>query len=327
MSDVLILHVADSALEPIYSEIVGALNDREIASDFFSADRPLEDQFAGKTVVIDIGGWARAEHVAAGKAAGVQLWQVVGYGLDHLALDDVMASGIPLARIPGSSTAIALAEHAMYLLLAVVKQANLARPALMEQHFFDGDALELDGRTIAIVGLGASGRELAKRAGSFGMRVLGVEVAAVSVADQAAIGVERCEGIERLHEVLAEADVVSLHLPLNSATRHVLNASAFRALKAGAIVVNVARGQLIDEAALVDALTKGHLGGAGLDVFEVEPLPLNSPLLSMPNVVVTPHWAAATRATMQRRAQITANNVRRALDGGPAEHLVRLADL
>ena len=327
MSDVLILHVADSAIEPIYSEIVGALNDREIASDFFSAGRPLEDQFAGKTVVIDIGGWARAEHVAAGKAAGVQLWQVVGYGLDHLALDDVMASGIPLARIPGSSTAIALAEHAMYLLLAVVKQANLARPALMEQHFFDGDAIELDGRTIAIIGLGASGRELAKRAGSFGMRVLGVEVAEVSMADQAAIGVERCEGIDRLHAVLAEADVVSLHLPLNSATRHVLNAGAFEALKAGAIVVNVARGQLIDEVALVDALTRGHLGGAGLDVFEVEPLALTSPLLGMSNVVVTPHWAAATRATMARRAQITAENVRRALDGRPAEHLVRLADL
>ena len=274
MSDVLVLHVADSALEPIYSEIVGALNNRGIASDFFSADQPLEDQFAGKTVVIDIGGWGRPEHVAAGKAAGVQLWQVVGYGLDHLSLDEVMASGIPLARIPGSSTAIALAEHAMYLLLAVVKQANLARPALMEQHFFDGDALELDGRTIAIIGLGASGRELAKRASSFGMRVLGVDVTAVSMADQAAFGIERCEGVEQLHEVLAEADVVSLHLPLNSATRHVLNAGAFQALKARAIVVNVARGQLIDEIALVHALTKGHLGGAGLDVFEMEPLAL-----------------------------------------------------
>ena len=327
MSDVLVLHVADSALEPIYSEIVGALNNRGIASDFFSADQPLEDQFAGKAVVIDIGGWGRPEHVAAGKAAGVQLWQVVGYGLDHLSLDEVMASGIPLARVPGSSTAIALAEHAMYLLLAVAKQANLARPALMEQHFFDGDALELDGRTIAIIGLGASGRELAKRASSFGMRVLGVDVAAVSMADQAAFGIERCEGIEQLHEVLAEADVVSLHLPLNSATRHVLNAGAFQALKARAIVVTVARGQLIDEIALVHALTKGHLGGAGLDVFEMEPLALTSPLLGMSNVVVTPHWAAATRATMARRAEITANNVRLALNGGPAEHLVRLADL
>lgn len=321
------LHVADSAIEPIYSEIIGALDHRGIASDFFSADKPLADQFAGKKVVIDIGGWGRAEHVAAGEAAGVQLWQVVGYGLDHLALDEVMASGIPLARLPGSTTAVALAEHAMYLLLAVVKQANLARPALMEQHFFDADALELAGRTIAILGLGASGRELARRASGFGMRVIGVDVVAVSMTELAAIGVERCEGIELMHEVLAEADVVSLHLPLNKGTRHLLDSGAFRAMKAGTIVVNVARGQLIDEVALVDALRTGHLGGAGLDVFEVEPLPLDSPLLGMPNVVLTPHWAAATRATMARRAQITTNNVQLVLDGGPAEHRVRPEDL
>ena len=321
------LHVANSAIEPIYSEIIGALDNRGIASDFFSADKPLADQFAGKKVVIDIGGWGRAEHVAAGEAAGVQLWQVVGYGLDHLALDEVIASGIPLARLPGSTTAVALAEHAMYLLLAVVKQANLARPALMEQHFFDADALELAGRTIAILGLGASGRELARRASGFGMRVIGVDVAAVSMTELAAIGVERCEGIELMHEVLAEADVVSLHLPLNKGTRHLLDSGAFRAMKAGTIVVNVARGQLIDEVALVDALRTGHLGGAGLDVFEVEPLPLDSPLLGMPNVVLTPHWAAATRATMARRAQITTNNVQLVLDGGPAEHRVRPEDL
>ena len=327
MSEVLVLHVANSAIEPIYSEIIGALDNRGIASDFFSADKPLADQFAGKKVVIDIGGWGRAEHVAAGEAAGVQLWQVVGYGLDHLALDEVIASGIPLARLPGSTTAVALAEHAMYLLLAVVKQANLARPALMEQHFFDADALELAGRTIAILGLGASGRELARRASGFGMRVIGVDVAAVSMTELAAIGVERCEGIELMHEVLAEADVVSLHLPLNKGTRHLLDSGAFRAMKAGTIVVNVARGQLIDEVALVDALRTGHLGGAGLDVFEVEPLPLDSPLLGMPNVVLTPHWAAATRATMARRAQITTNNVQLVLDGGPAEHRVRPEDL
>ena len=327
MSEVLVLHVANSAIEPIYSEIIGALDNRGIASDFFSADKPLADQFAGKKVVIDIVGWGRAEHVAAGEAAGVQLWQVVGYGLDHLALDEVIASGIPLARLPGSTTAVALAEHAMYLLLAVVKQANLARPALMEQHFFDADALELAGRTIAILGLGASGRELARRASGFGMRVIGVDVAAVSMTELAAIGVERCEGIELMHEVLAEADVVSLHLPLNKGTRHLLDSGAFRAMKAGTIVVNVARGQLIDEVALVDALRTGHLGGAGLDVFEVEPLPLDSPLLGMPNVVLTPHWAAATRATMARRAQITTNNVQLVLDGGPAEHRVRPEDL
>jgi len=322
MSEVLVLHVADSALEPIYSQILAAFEERGIESDFFRADQPLTPQFVGKKVVVDIGGWARKEHVEAGKAAGVQLWQVVGYGLDHLALDEVMESGIALARTPGTTTAIPLAEHAMYLLLAVAKQANLALPALREQHFFDGSAIELAGRTIAIVGLGTSGRELARRASAFGMRVLGVDVVEVSQADLAMLGVERCEPIDRLLDVLAEADVVSLHLPLTSQTRHILGAQALAALRPGAIVLNVARGPLIDESALIEALRSGHLGGAGLDVFEVEPLALDSPLLGMPHVVLTPHWAAATLSTMARRAEIAAENVALILSGSQARHQV-----
>jgi len=322
VSEVLVLHVAASALEPIYSQILGALQDRGIESDFFQSDQELTPQFAGKTVVIDIGGWGRAEHVAAAQAAGVQLWQVVGYGLDHLALDEVMASGIPLARTPGNTTAVPLAEHAMFLLLSVVKQANLARPKLLEQHFFDADCGELAGRTMAIIGLGASGRELARRASGFGMRVIGVDVVEIPQGDLAALGVERCSPIEGLSAVLAEADVVSLHLPLNSQTRHVLDSAALAAARPGAIVINVARGPLIDEAALIEALRSGHLAGAGLDVFEVEPLPLDSPLLDMPNVVVTPHWAAATLATMTRRAQITADNVALALAGDAPRYRV-----
>ena len=315
MSEVLVLHVAASALEPIYSQILSALQAAGIESDFFQADQELAPQFSDKKVVIDIGGWGRAEHVAAAQAAGVQLWQVVGYGLDHLALDEVMASGIPLARTPGNTTAIPLAEHAMYLLLSVVKQANLARPKLMEQHFFDADCGELAGRTMAVIGLGASGREVARRARGFGMRVIGVDVVDVPQEELVTLGVERCLGIEDMPEVLAEADVVSLHLPLNSQTRHVLDAAALAATKPGAVIINVARGPLIDEAALIDALRSGHLAGAGLDVFEVEPLPLDSPLLGMSNVVVTPHWAAATLATMTRRAHITADNVGLVLGG------------
>lgn len=322
MSEVLVLHVADSALEPIYSQIMLAFAEAGIASDFFQADQPLPEQFAGKKVVVDIGGWGRKDHVDAATAAGVQLWHVVGYGLDHLALDEVMASGIPLSRTPGTTTAIPLAEHAMYLLLSVAKQANLAPSALQEQHFFDGDAMELAGRSIAIVGLGTSGRELALRAKAFGMRVLGVDVVDVPPEQLASLGVERCHRIEDLHEVLSESDVVSLHLPLNSQTRHVLNATALGALRPGAIVVNVARGPLIDEKALIASLQSGHLGGAGLDVFEVEPLPLDSPLFAMPNVVISPHWAAATLETMARRARLAAENVQRVLAGQQALYRV-----
>lgn len=322
MAEVLVVHVAASALEPIYSEILAALAEQGIESDFFDASAPLEAQFVGKKVVIDIGGWGRPEHIEAGRAAGVQLWQVVGYGLDHLALDEVMTSGIPLARIPGTSTAIPLAEHAMFLLLSVVKQANLARPALMEQHFFDGDAGELRDKTMVILGVGASGRELARMARGFGMRVVGVDIMDAEAVDLDAMGIDAYLPISSLGQALAEADVVSLHLPLTSQTRHTLNTSTFAQLKSGAIVINVARGPLIDEAALIQAIASGHLGGAGLDVFEVEPLDLNSPLLSMPNVVVTPHWAAATRATMTRRAHMAAGNAARVLSGEEPEYRV-----
>lgn len=322
MSEVLVLHVAASALEPMYSEILAALKARGIESDFFQADQPLEPQFAGKTVVIDIGGWGRPEHIKAGRAAGVQLWQVVGYGLDHLALDEVMASGIPLARIPGNSTAIPLAEHAMFLLLSVVKQANLARPELLNQHFFDGNAGELRNLTITIIGVGASGRELSGMARGFGMRVVGVDIMDPANTDRNALGLDAYLPIDRLAEALSQADVVSLHLPLTSQTRHTLNATTLAQLKSGAIVINVARGPLIDEAALIDALRAGHVAGAGLDVYKVEPLPLDSPLLEMPNVVLTPHWAAATRATMTRRAQLTAANAARVLAGDPPDYRV-----
>lgn len=322
MAEVLVVHVAASALEPIYSEILAALAEQGIESDFFDASAPIEAQFVGKKVVIDIGGWGRPEHIEAGRAAGVQLWQVVGYGLDHLALDEVMASGIPLARIPGTSTAIPLAEHAMFLLLSVVKQANLARPALMEQHFFDGDAGELRDKTMVVLGVGASGRELARMARGFGMRVVGVDIMDSNVVDLDAMGIDAYLPISNLGQALAEADVVSLHLPLTSQTRHTLNASTLAQLKSGAIVINVARGPLIDEAALIEALRSGHVAGAGLDVFEVEPLPLDSPLLGMSNVVVTPHWAAATRATMTRRARMTAGNAARVLAGEEPDYRV-----
>ena len=322
MSEVLVLHVAASALEPMYSEILSAFVESRIDSDFFDSNEHLASQFAGKKVVIDIGGWGRPEHIEAGRAAGVQLWQVVGYGLDHLALSEVMASGIPLSRIPGNSTAIPLAEHAMFLLLSVVKQANLARPELLSQHFFDGNASELRDKTMAIVGVGASGRELAGMARGFGMRVVGVDIMDPSNTDLDALGLDAYLPIDRLAEALSQADVVSLHLPLTSKTRHTLNATTLAQLKSGAIVLNVARGPLIDEAALIDALRAGQLAGAGLDVFEVEPLPLDSPLLEMPNVAVTPHWAAATRATMTRRAQMTAANTARVLAGDPPDYRV-----
>ena len=317
---VLILHVAESSLEPAYTHLLDALGDTP--SVLFDRDLSVTDQMTGKEVVIDIGGWGRREHIEAAKEAGVKLWQMVGYGLDHLALEDIQGSGIPLARTPGPTTAIPLAEHAMFLMLSVQKQANLARPAIEEGHFFDGECSELAGGTLAIIGLGASGRELAKRARGFDMRILAVEVVQVSESTLVECGIEKCVFLDQLHAVLAEADFVSLHLPLNEETRHIIGGAELNVMKPTAVVINVARGALIDETALISALVEGRLRGAGLDVFEMEPLRADHPFFAMQNVVITPHWAAATGETFVRRSQVAADNVTSVLDGGTAKYLV-----
>jgi phosphoglycerate dehydrogenase-like enzyme len=320
---VLLLHVALSNPEPAGSAVIAALDG--VPFQVFDADQPIAPQMQGKSVVIDIGGWGRAEHVRAAAAAGVQLWQVFGYGLDHLAYDEVVAAGIPLARTPGSTTAVALAEHAMFLILSVEKQAAEARRALELGEFWNGDAGELAGKTIAVIGLGASGGELARRARAFDMCVLGVDVVDIPQSTLTEMGVSSCVGIDRLHDVLAESDVVSLHLPLLDDTLHLVGTAEFGVLKPGAILINVARGALVDEAAMIAALRNGSLRGAGLDVFEVEPLPPDHPLLSMPNVVLTPHWAGATRGVVARRSEVVADNARRVLAGEPPLHLVAAA--
>ncbi|WP_373071364.1 NAD(P)-dependent oxidoreductase [Gemmatimonas sp.] len=319
-SRVLILHVAKSNLEPAYTHLRAALG--STPSVLFDPEFPIADQMAGKDVVIDIGGWGRAEHIEAGRQAGVKLWQVAGYGLDHLALDEVLASGMDLARTPGPTTAVPLAEHAMFLLLAVQKQANLARSALEAQHFYDSENGELAGKTLVVIGTGASGRELARRAHGFAMRVIGVDLFPMSDSDMREFGVDRFASLDELASVLSEADVVSLHLPLTDETTHSIGEAAFNSMKRGAVLINVARGALVDEAAMVRALESGQLGGAGLDVFEVEPMAPDHPLLSMPNVVLTPHWAAATTQTFVRRSEVAGANVNRVLNGERPAFLV-----
>jgi phosphoglycerate dehydrogenase-like enzyme len=324
---VLVVHVAKSALEPTYSSLLAAFAAAGLESELLDTTKPLDEQFVGRTVVVDIGGWGREEHIAAGAKAGVALWQVVGYGLDFFALEAALDSGMTIARAPGTTTAIPLAEHAMYLMLAVVKDANAARTAILAERVFNGVCRELAGSTLAILGLGASGRELAKRARGFDMRILGVDVVDLPQGTLDELGVESCVTIDELDSVLAQADFVSLHLPLNAQTHHIINTASLKAMKPGVVIINVARGALVDEAALVEALQSGHVAGAGLDVFESEPLAADSPLVEMPRVVLTPHWAGATMGTVHRRSQVVADNARAALTGQVPAHLVTRADL
>ena len=256
-------------------------------------------------------------------AKSVRLWQVLGMGIDHFDLDYWRENGMPVAYCPGPASSVALGECAIMFILMLARRYPEARANVGTQTMYAPVGFELEDRTLLLVGFGASARELAYRAKALGMRILGVDIVLPESEELAHYGVDRVGTPAELDEMLGETDFLSMHLPLNNETRHIIDARRLALLPKSAYVINVARGALIDEEALVEALLDNRLAGVGLDVFGQEPLPLDSPLLSMPNAIITPHVAGATDGTARRRAEIAAENCDRVADG--LEPLYRLA--
>ena len=234
-----------------------------------------------------------------------------GVGIDNVDVDAATRRGIVVANAP-ESTVISAAEHTIALMLGLARNVPQAHAALTsgtwERPRFSG--IELSGRTLGVLGLGRIGREVARRALGLGMRVVAYDpfVALDRFRD---LGVEPAATLD---EVYAQADVISLHLPLTPDTRRVLDADAFGRMRPGVRIVNAARGELVDEAALVAAIRAGTVAGAALDVFETEPY--TGELLELEQVVVTPHLAASTTEAQDRAGLMIAEQVVSALEGG-----------
>ena len=177
---------------------------------------------------------------------------------------------------------------------------------------------DVHGATLGIVGFGRIGREVARRAQGFGMRILYADTHRASREEETALGATWVD----LDRLLAEADFVSLHVNLTADTRHLIDAAALAKMKPGAILVNTSRGPVVDGDALVEALRSGHLFGAGLDVTEPEPLPVDHPLNGLPNCLVVPHIASASEATRARMAEMAARNLLAGLRGEPLPNCV-----
>lgn len=300
--------------EPWYGDFVEALDGRfELVT--LEHEAALAPQFEGVRVVVDQGGWATREMIDAGAEAGVVLWQVIGMGLDHSEVDHILERGIRLANTPGQFSAVALAEHALFFILCFAKRLRELERNARAGVLWHPLTEELPGQTLGVVGLGASGRELARRATAMGMRVVAVDPVEIGDDVLAENGVEWCGGTDRLGELLQQSDYVSLHVPLNERTRHMLDRNKLALMKPTAVLVNVARGALVDEEALLDALRERRLLGAGLDVFSREPLPADSLFLSLDNVIATPHVAGVTRGTSRRRAFVAVENAERIAGG------------
>jgi len=284
----------------------------------FDRSQPVGPQFEGLDVVIDQGGnHGTHELIDAACKVGVKLWQVLGTGLDHTDVAYILKKGIPLANTPGQFSSIALAEHALLLMLLFAKKFFASQRSVRNQVLCEPMNEELHGKTLGILGFGASGRELAMRANTMGMRIMAIDVVPIPPSVQETYGLVFSGTSAELPRLLAESDYLSVHVPLTRATRHLLDGAALSAMKPSAVVINVARGEVIDEAALVKALQAGRIRGAGLDVFPREPVDPNHPLLRLPNVVATPHVAGVTFGTSYRRAQAVVANVERVAQGLP----------
>jgi len=256
------------------------------------------------------------------RAARLKVIGRAGVGVDNVDVEAATRRGIIVANAP-ESTVVSAAEHTVGLLVALARNIPQAHAALKqgrwERSTYGG--IELAGKTLGVLGFGRIGQQVARRALGLGMRVVAYDpyVAAERFRE---LGAERVEAPE---DVYAAADFVTLHLPLTAETRGSVGAAAFEAMRPGVRVVNAARGELLDEEALLAALGSGRVAGAALDVFSSEPY--SGPLLELDNVVVTPHLAASTGEAQDRAGLIIAEQVAAALDGGLVTNAVNIPSI
>ncbi len=306
---VLITDYAWPTLDPEH-EILEPLGAELVPSDSPEADRLIELAQDADAIMTN---WAPVPDEAVRNPPNLRVVARYGVGVDNIPVAVATERGIPVTNVPDYCVE-EVANHAMALLLSMARGI----PKL-EQGLRDGKwAFEaaqplwrLSGQRLGIMGYGRNGRALARRARPFELDIVVFDpyiTAANYPAD------ERPELVS-LEGLLRSSDLISVHTPLTDETRHILGAEQFKMMKPTAYLVNTGRGPVIDEAALVEALTSGEIAGAGLDVYEVEPLPADHPLFGLPNVVLTSHAAFYSEGSIEELQRRTAQNVALALQG------------
>lgn len=298
--------------------LLNAEEDIEVVSTVGDADRLKKEIKRANALIVRSD--TQVTEALIAEASELQVIGRAGVGVDNVDVAAATRRGIAVLNAPGANT-VSAAEHAIGLLLSNLRNIPAAvssmRAGKWERKEFPGT--EMRGKTLGLFGLGRIGRHVASIARAFGMRVIAHDPY-LPEARALELGIE----LVSMDQLLAQADVVSLHLPLNDETRHFLNRDRIAQMKDGAVVVNTARGALIDDAALIEGLDSGKLGGAALDVFEPEPLAEDSPLRSHELVTLTPHLAASTAEAQERVATEICTAIRDALLTGSIGGAVNL---
>ena len=306
--------IRESLFHPWGDDVIAVLGDRHQLK-IYDPGGDLAQQFEGVDVVIDQSGSAGSREMADLASGQVRLWQILGTGIDRFDLDYWRSKSIPVANTPGPFSGVALAECAMMFILMLTRKFPLAQSYLERGTFYEPVGIELVGLKLGIIGFGASGSELAKRALPFGLKILAADIREITQEEIRRFGLEFAGKAAAIDQIIAESDIVSVHLPLNRETRHLIDDRRLRLMKPSAFLINVARGALVDEQALSQALVEGRLAGAGLDVFGREPPDPDDPIFKLPTVVTTPHIAGVTDGTSRKRAQVAADNADRVAAG------------
>jgi phosphoglycerate dehydrogenase-like enzyme len=248
-------------------------------------------------------------------APNLKLVQLLSAGYDRCDIEAARRAGVPICN-NGGANSTAVSEHAILLMLAVCRRItwqheNVSAGRWRGNNVDDVKLYELKGRSLGIVGLGMIGKKVAKLAQAFGMAVQYYDVDRLPEDRADALNVK----FSLFEELLRSSDIVSLHVPLLPSTRHMMGAAQFRMMKPTAYLINTCRGPVVDEPALIEALSSGTIAGAGLDVFDQEPPPPNNPLFTLNNVVLTAHFAGPTWDNQFTRFRNAFDNCQRVIRG------------
>jgi phosphoglycerate dehydrogenase-like enzyme len=252
----------------------------------------------------------------------LRMIQAGGVGYEDMDVEACERRGIPVAITP-EGTVVGVSEHTVMLMLAIYKHLAEAHNALKAGEWIHDRlrpiCLMLQEKRVGIVGMGRIGREVAKRLRGFDVETVYYDIRPLPAAEEERLGARHVS----LDELLRTSDVITLHVFLAEDSKHMIGESELRAMKSTAVLINTSRGGVVDEAALYRVLKDGHLYGAGIDAWQVEPTPPDNPILSLPNVLVTPHMATANRDAVVKKAQAAYANFQRVLRGEPPINTVR----
>ena len=321
MAKLQVIYLKQRGAETVWDEGITSMIARRHDVRIYDPMKPIAAQFADIDAVVDMGGASATQELV--DAAGQPLvWQIVTVGYDHFDMDMLRRAGIPVCHCPGSTSSLGLAECAIMFMLMIVHRYNDAQEALHrgEVHVPTGD--ELEEKVVGLIGFGASGRELARLARPFGLRLMIIEPLDIDSVTLDEFKPEFVGKPEDMDRVFAEADFVSLHLPLSAETRGIVNAARIALMKPTASFINTARGDLVDQDALYQALLDNRIAGIGTDVHAgVRPQP-NHPVYKHPNFYPLPHIAGTTHGTVRRRAEVCLENLDRLAAGEELKYRV-----